>query len=133
MNAQPTTAEAVREVPLSLFRATTEGMAAEPIDLRALTTAGRSGVAAHFLYDTGQTGPDGPAAALVRYEPGAAAPRHEHTGYEIIQVLDGELQTEHGRYPTGSLLVMTPGSTHSPRSAEGCTLLVVWERPVRPA
>ncbi len=74
-----------------------------------------------------------PAAAIMRYRPGATAMPHRHSGYELIYVLSGELETDDGTYPANSLLVMPPGSVHAPRSPRGCVGLVVWEQPVRPA
>lgn len=87
----------------------------------------RRGVDIHWLY--GQGG--GPAAALLRYVPGAAIPLHEHTGFEHVLVLDGAQEDEHGRYPAGSFVVNPPGSRHRVWSATGCVALLIWERPVR--
>jgi hypothetical protein len=39
-------------------------------------------------------------------------------------VLRGELEDEHGRYPTHAWLRFAPGSAHRPRSAAGCLLYV---------
>jgi anti-sigma factor ChrR (cupin superfamily) len=92
----------------------------------------RVGAEMHTLYSTAQTGADGPAAAIMRYLPGATAPAHLHPGYELIYVLSGELETDDGVYGPNSLLVMPPDSVHAPRSPRGCVGLVVWEKPVRP-
>jgi anti-sigma factor ChrR (cupin superfamily) len=100
------------------------------LEFRPLTTGGRVGVEIHQLYTAEQTG--GPAAAIARYLPGAQASPHEHTGFELIYVLSGELRTDDGAYGPNSMLVMHPGSAHRPHTTDGCTVLVVWERPVRP-
>ncbi|UWF60386.1 cupin domain-containing protein [Brucella sp. 2716] len=92
---------------------------------------GREGVLIHKLYDTGDTGEGGPAAALVRYEPGAKVQKHIHPGYELIFVLEGELINDAGRHPAGTLEICPPGSGHALASEKGCTFLVVWEQPVR--
>jgi hypothetical protein len=84
-----------------------------------LVRDGRVGAEIHSLYSTRETGEDGPAAAIVRYHPSAHA--------------QGELETDDGVYPAGSLLVMPPDSVHTPRSPKGAVGLVVWEQPVRPA
>ncbi|MBP2705505.1 cupin domain-containing protein [Microbispora sp. RL4-1S] len=102
-----------------------------PLSFRPLASDGRVGAEIHELYTTEETGPDGPAAALVRYLPGATAKPHLHPGYETIYVLGGELETDDGVFPAGSVLVMHPGSVHAPRSPRGCLTLVVWEQPVR--
>ncbi len=80
------------------------------------------------LYDHG---PEGPAAAILRYAPGAAVPPHVHVGYEHVLVLEGAQQDHRGRYPAGTFVVNPPGSRHEVRSPEGCIVIVIWERPVR--
>jgi anti-sigma factor ChrR (cupin superfamily) len=105
-------------------------------DLRALAahperltwTPMRPGIEAHQLYENG---PDGPAAALLRYQPGATLARHRHTGYEHIFVLVGSQRDERGLYQAGAMVVNPPGSAHNVSSPEGCIVLVLWERPVR--
>lgn len=94
-----------------------------------LATDGRVGAEIHRLYSVAD---GGPAAAIVRYRPGAAAKAHLHPNYELIYVLSGELETDDGVYPANSLLVSPPGAVHAPRSGNGCVALVVWEQPVRP-
>jgi anti-sigma factor ChrR (cupin superfamily) len=88
----------------------------------------RAGVRVHWLY---QTGDDGPAAALLRYEPGAHVPLHVHTGWEHIFVLDGAQSDGAARYAAGALLISPPGTRHAITSAEGCVVLAVWQRPVQ--
>ncbi|MFN3687050.1 cupin domain-containing protein [Salinarimonas sp.] len=92
---------------------------------------GREGVEIFRLYDTTDTGPVGPSAALVRYRPGAKVERHIHPGYELIFVLQGELINDAGRHPAGTLEVCEPGSSHALSSETGCIFLVVWEQPVQ--
>lgn len=86
-----------------------------------------AGIDIHRLY--GGAG-EGPAAALLRYRPGAQVPAHLHQGWEHILVLAGSQADEHGVYPAGSLLTNPPGSSHSVTSAQGCIVLAIWERPV---
>lgn len=106
----------------------------KPLDVafEAMTQPGRQGVEIHSLYGTAETGPDGPAAAIVRYLPGATVRRHRHPGYELILVLEGELVNDGGTHGPGSLEVLSPDSTHALSSEKGCTFLVVWEQPVQP-
>lgn len=88
----------------------------------------REGIDIHRLYGGHD---DGPAAALLRYQPGASAPLHVHEGVEHILVVSGAQSDEHGHYAAGSLLISPPGSSHRVTSAEGCIVLAIWQRPVR--
>ena len=88
----------------------------------------RSGVRVHWLYRTGDGGPE---AALLRYEPGASVPLHEHMGWEHILVLDGAQSDGSARFAEGALMISPPGTCHAIASAEGCVVLAVWQRPVR--
>ena len=86
----------------------------------------RSGVEIHVLHET----PDGARAAILRYAPGAEVPAHRHEGYEYIYVLSGEQGDERGTYAAGSFVINEPGMTHRVRSETGCTVLILWLRPV---
>src|SRR5687767_12232459 len=88
----------------------------------------RPGVEIHSIYDEG---PEGPAAAFLRYTPGASVPRHRHPGFEHIFVLAGAQHDERGRYAAGAMVVNPPGSAHSVWSPDGCIVLALWERPVQ--
>ncbi|MGF1459642.1 MAG: cupin domain-containing protein [Leptolyngbyaceae cyanobacterium] len=87
----------------------------------------RPGVKIHRLYGDGT---QGPAAALLWYEPGAEVPRHEHPGYEHIIVLSGSQRDQHQTYPAGSLVINSPATDHKVISDEGCLVLVIWQQPV---
>ena len=69
-------------------------------------------------------GEDARATSVVRYEPGATFSRHAHPQGEEIIVLDGEFADERGTYPAGTYIKNPPGSAHSLRGSEGCTLFV---------
>jgi quercetin dioxygenase-like cupin family protein len=87
----------------------------------------RDGIVASWLY---RNGAHGPAAAYLRYEPGARVPFHRHAGYEHVLVLRGSQTDRNGRHGAGSLVVNLPGSAHEVVSEDGCMVLVIWERPV---
>jgi len=87
----------------------------------------RPGVTAHWLYNEGN---GGPAAVLLRYEPGARVAVHEHIGYEHVLVLEGDQYDEDGSYGAGSLVVNPPGTRHSPGSRSGCIALLIYEKAV---
>ncbi len=72
-----------------------------------------------------------PAAALLRYAPGARVPRHRHQGLETILVLEGSQRDERGVYEAGTVIFNTEGSEHAVASDDGCVVLVQWQRPVR--
>lgn len=87
----------------------------------------RPGVEFHALY--GEPG-QGPAAALLRYAPGARVPSHQHGGIEHILVLAGSQRDENGVYEAGTLLVSPPGTRHAVVSDAGCLVLAIWAGPL---
>jgi len=64
------------------------------------------------------------ATSLVRYARNSAFAAHRHELGEEFLVLDGIFSDEHGDYPEGTYVRNPPGSSHSPRTAPGCTILV---------
>ena len=84
------------------------------------------GVEIHWLYRDGN---HGPSAALIRFQPGAAVPMHEHRGYEHIYVLRGSQSDGGGPLSAGSLMVHPPGTSHRIVSDEGCLVLAIYEKP----
>jgi len=86
----------------------------------------RPGVDIHVLHEA----PGGERAAILRYAAGAVVPAHRHDGYEYIYVLAGEQSDERGTYAAGSFVINEPGMTHRVSSRDGCTVLILWLRPV---
>jgi len=66
----------------------------------------------------------GRATSVVKYEPDATFKAHGHPKGEEIFVLEGVFSDEHGDYPAGTYIRNPEGSTHTPFSKNGCTLLV---------
>lgn len=66
----------------------------------------------------------GQVTSLVRYQPGAEFPSHDHPEGEEILVLEGVFSDEHGHWPAGSYLLNPEGFRHQPWSEEGCLLFV---------
>ena len=103
------------------------------LDLSAIDEASlvwepfRDGIEASWLY---QNGPDGPAAAFLRYRPGARVPLHRHRGYEHIYIVRGSQTDPSGRHGAGSFMVNPPGTAHDVVSEDGCLALLVWQIPV---
>ncbi|HVT83117.1 MAG TPA: cupin domain-containing protein [Phycisphaerae bacterium] len=73
---------------------------------------------------------NGPTAAFLKYEPGAAVPVHMHGGYEHIFILKGSQLDRSGEHFAGSVIINPPGSTHNVMSPNGCIVLIIWEKPV---
>jgi len=88
----------------------------------------RPGVDEHRLYGNNDGG--GPTASILRYAPGARVPYHRHGGHEHIFVLSGSQRDERGTYGPGTLVINSPGTRHDVVSDHGCTVLIIWERPV---
>jgi anti-sigma factor ChrR (cupin superfamily) len=87
----------------------------------------REGVEIYQLYNDGQ---QGSAAALLRYQPGASVPKHDHQGFEHILILSGSQMDQNGIYEAGTLVINPPASHHSVTSATGCIVLAIWEKPI---
>lgn len=66
----------------------------------------------------------GQVTSVVRYEPGATFPSHDHPEGEEILVLEGVFSDEHGDWPAGTYLLNPEGFHHAPFSTPGCLLLV---------
>jgi anti-sigma factor ChrR (cupin superfamily) len=66
----------------------------------------------------------GRVTSIVRYEPGASFPAHDHPEGEEILVLQGVFSDEHGDHPEGTYLLNPEGFRHAPFSKDGCTIFV---------
>lgn len=64
------------------------------------------------------------ATSIVRYAPKSVFSPHTHDGGEEFLVLEGVFQDEHGDFPAGSYIRNPPGTSHTPGSDSGCTILV---------
>lgn len=98
-------------------------------------SAFREGVEIHRLHNPAVNAKpvadtDQPSIALLKYQPGASVPLHEHRGVETILVLAGSQSDEQGRYSTGTLVINPVGSRHSVWSEDGCVVLIQWDKPV---
>ncbi len=66
----------------------------------------------------------GRATSIVRYQPNSHFSAHIHGGGEEILVLEGTFSDESGDYGAGCYLRNPIGSSHTPRSAQGCIIFV---------
>ena len=64
------------------------------------------------------------ATSIVRYAPGSSFREHLHPKGEEFLVLEGVFSDEHADYPAGSYVRNPPGTSHAPRSDNGCRILV---------
>lgn len=62
---------------------------------------------------------------LLKFEPGAAYPYHNHPGGEEIFMLEGEAVIEQVTLSQGDYLYTPPGFKHSVTTKTGCTMLFV--------
>ncbi|SKA30753.1 Cupin domain protein [Chitinophaga eiseniae] len=62
---------------------------------------------------------------LLKFEPGAVYPYHNHPAGEEIFVLSGEAVLEQATLTAGDYLYTPPGFKHSVSSPSGCTLFFV--------
>jgi anti-sigma factor ChrR (cupin superfamily) len=80
----------------------------------------RPGVSWKVLWEEGDR-----RAVLMRYEPGAAIPRHRHLGDEQIYVLEGSVSDDTGTCTQGNYARRPPGCIHSVTSREGALVLAL--------
>jgi quercetin dioxygenase-like cupin family protein len=91
-------------------------------------TSGRSpGISVKVLRSDKATGQ---SASLVRFEPGATFPAHDHPAGEEVFVLEGEVQIGRHRLKAGDYLYAPPGVKHGASSPTGCVFLVTLPKPV---
>ncbi len=66
-----------------------------------------------------------PLTFLLRFEPNASYPYHNHPAGEELFVLAGSCVIEEARLQAGDYLYTPPGFKHSVKSGTGCTLLFI--------
>ena len=71
----------------------------------------------------------GVRTALVRMEPGAEIPFHEHTGVEQTYMLEGDFEDHAGRCVAGQYVWRPGGNKHVARSPSGALMLVMFAAP----
>lgn len=60
---------------------------------------------------------------LLKFNPGASYPNHDHPAGEEVYVLEGEVRFGPLQLHAGDYLYTAPGDTHSAFSKTGCVLL----------
>ena len=66
-----------------------------------------------------------PPTFLLRFEAGAAYPKHSHPAGEELYVLEGEVHFSARHLRAGDYLYTPPGGVHSVTSETGCVLLFI--------
>ena len=66
---------------------------------------------------------------LVKMEPGATIPDHEHTGLEQSYILEGSLEDHDGVCGPGQYVWRPAGNRHVATSPDGALMLVMFETP----
>lgn len=64
------------------------------------------------------------ATTIVRFAPGSRFDAHTHGGGEEFLVLEGVFSDETGDFPAGSYVRNPIGTSHTPHTDTGCTILV---------
>ena len=71
----------------------------------------------------------GMRTALIRWEPGASLPLHEHQDIEQSYILEGSLCDHEGECNAGDYVWRPAGSRHRAWSPNGCLLLGIFYAP----
>ncbi|WIM83978.1 cupin domain-containing protein [Gallibacterium anatis] len=100
----------------------------QDFEFEKIETDGRLGAMVHWLFKSENSNDS--SAAIIHYVPGGIGPKHIHLGYELIYVLDGEMETTSGTVKKNDLVLLKPGSIHGSISKKGCTALIIWQKPV---
>ena len=90
---------------------------------------GRTNADIRWLYKPEET--NGSAAAIIRYHKGGSGKMHLHTGYELIYIFEGEMETTTGVVKKNDLVLLKPGSVHASKCSDGCVALIIWQQPVQ--
>ncbi|MBT2509278.1 cupin domain-containing protein [Streptomyces sp. ISL-98] len=121
--------EAVKYIK-NVFRS---GFELKDIDWTPWSEPGRIGVDHHVLWAPDEAAGEDSVGLLLRFPPTAHGDFHEHLGYELMLVLDGQLDHSDGvSYFKGDLVVEGPGTEHRMSSSSGCTVLAIRTRPASP-
>lgn len=92
------------------------------LEWRALSEPGISGVYVKRLRvdrDAGRA-----PTILLKFDPGATYPAHNHPGGEEVFVLDGDVKIGKDHLHAGDYLYSAPNNAHAVWSDKGCVILV---------
>src|SRR5947207_10775787 len=92
------------------------------IDWRPLAEPGVSGVFVKVLRFDKET--RRAPTILLKFEPGATYPAHDHPGGEEVFVIEGDLKLGKDHLYASDYLYTSPHGKHAVRSEKGCVVLV---------
>jgi len=75
------------------------------------------------------TDPSGLLTTLVKMQPGAVLPDHEHVDFEQSWVIEGRLVDDEGQATAGNYVWRPGGSRHSAHAPDGALVLSFFLRP----
>jgi anti-sigma factor ChrR (cupin superfamily) len=103
-------------------------LASRYIDVAAMpwTPTRFPGIDMKVLYEDAERGL---LTALMRWQPGAFLPLHEHVDVEQTFVISGSLEDAEGRATTGHFVWRPAGSRHVARAPDGALLLAIFQQP----
>jgi quercetin dioxygenase-like cupin family protein len=84
------------------------------------------GIQIKVLYERPEVGE---LTCLLKWEPGAKLPFHQHPELEQSFVLEGSFYDHDGICRAGEFVWRQPGSYHETRSDEGAVLLAIYRKP----
>ncbi|MGF1860890.1 cupin domain-containing protein [Photobacterium profundum] len=116
-------------LPKLLVGALDHDLQIENLKFEPIEKNGRASAEVHWLFKPEEA--NGSAAAVIRYFAGGDAPPHLHTGFELIYMLEGSMQTSTGEVSKNDLILLKPESIHKSSSKAGCLALIIWQQPVK--
>jgi len=72
----------------------------------------------------------GTQTVLLKFDPGAQFPSHNHPGGEELYVIEGEIQVGRDHLNAGDYLYTPPGGKHPASSKTGCLIFVTVGKPI---
>lgn len=116
-------------LPRLLIGISSDDLILKELYFEPIVKNGRSSAEVHWLFKPEEA--NGSAAAIIRYHAGGSGKMHLHTGFELIYILKGEIETTSGRLKKNDLVLLRPGSVHASRCSDGCVALIIWQQPVQ--
>ncbi|HCV9034639.1 TPA: cupin domain-containing protein [Staphylococcus aureus] len=118
-------------IRLKILKSGSEKLEEEVISFNDFYDEQRQMSQVHWLYR--DTDSRSASAAIVHYKKGGYSPEHFHTGFELIYMLEGEMETSQGKVRSGEIIYFDPETSHSFYTNTGCIALITWGATVVPS